>query len=110
MAAMVVAHVLRRAELSWSAAIREDPTAFTWRLLRETVTMARGEARDSRADGLHRALPDRPADAALLHERLGMEAKAAAALMGLGEAELHVQLQVARRILAGLNHDRNGAA
>ncbi|MFJ6382657.1 hypothetical protein ACIQI7_21980 [Kitasatospora sp. NPDC092039] len=111
LAALVVAQVLRMAELSWSALmLRDNPVAFTWRALRDAVTAARARVRDSRTDGLHRALPDRPADAALLHERLGMEPKAAAALMGLGEPELHVQLKAAHRMLAGLDHSQDGAA
>ncbi|MFJ8433898.1 hypothetical protein ACIQ9P_21620 [Kitasatospora sp. NPDC094019] len=100
LAATVVAQVLRRAELSWSAALRGDPAALTWDVLRESVTTARVEAPGAPADDLHRALPDRPADAALLHERLGMAPETAAALMGLGEPELQVQLRAARRILA----------
>ncbi|MGW4696653.1 hypothetical protein ACWEO1_30225 [Kitasatospora cineracea] len=112
LAALVVQQVLRRAELSWSTMLREqDPVAFTWQVLRDTVTQARPELPGAGADGLHLALPDPPADAALLHEQLGMAPKAAAALMGLGEPELHVQLKAARRLLA--EHtvpDRNGAA
>ncbi|MCX4755320.1 hypothetical protein [Kitasatospora purpeofusca] len=111
LATTVVAQVLRRAELNWSAALRGDPAALTWDVLRESVTTARGEAADAPADDLHRTLPDRPADAALLHERLGMTPKAAAALMGLGEPELQVQLRAARRILAELDPGgRNGGA
>ncbi|MFJ6776098.1 hypothetical protein ACIQOV_34945 [Kitasatospora sp. NPDC091257] len=95
----------------WSALmLRDNPVAFTWRALRDAVTAARAKVRDSRTDGLHRALPDWPADAALLHERLGMEPKAAAALMGLGEPELHVQLKAAHRMLAGLDNSRDGVA
>ncbi|MEU5385524.1 hypothetical protein [Kitasatospora cineracea] len=109
LAIRVVAQVLRQAELGWITMLRENPAAFTWRVLREAVTTARAEACDSQADGLHRALPERDADAALLHERLGMETGAAASLMGLGEPEVHVQLRAARRMLAGLDsHGREG--
>ncbi|MFH8340684.1 hypothetical protein [Streptomyces sp. AM6-12] len=107
LAMSVVAEVLRKAELSWDTLmLRENPLALTWRALRDSVTAARTEVRDRRADGLHRTLPDQPADAVLLCEELGMDAKAAAALMGLDEPELHMQIQAARRMLTGLGHSR----
>lgn len=104
---LVVSRVLRHAELSWSSALSGDPSSFTWRVLRDSVTQARSEAGLAPADELHRVLPDRAADAALLHERLGMPAKAAAELMGLHEPELHVDLMVARRMLADLGNRNN---
>ncbi|MFF0391854.1 hypothetical protein ACFYS8_24660 [Kitasatospora sp. NPDC004615] len=101
LAGLVVEQVLRCAELSWTQALNDDPAAFTWRVLRDSVTLASRQACDLRLDRLHRALPDRAADAALLHERLGMAPRAAAELMGLNEPQLHVQLMAARRLLAG---------
>ncbi|WKE71841.1 hypothetical protein [Streptomyces sp. WP-1] len=107
LAMSVVADVLRRAELSWNTLmLRENPLALTWRALRDSVTTARTETHESRTDGLHRALPDQAADAVLLREKLGMDTKAAAALMGLEEPELHMQFQAARRMLAGPGHGR----
>ncbi|MFE6049932.1 hypothetical protein ACFQ6N_04195 [Kitasatospora sp. NPDC056446] len=102
LAVRVVAQVLCWVELCWGVMLLGDPAAFTWRMLRDAVTVARTGARDSRADRLHRALPDRPADAVLLREGLGLAPRAAAALMGLDEPELYVQLKAAHRMLAGL--------
>ncbi|MFF2819470.1 hypothetical protein ACFVT9_28615 [Kitasatospora cineracea] len=96
----VVRHALRRTELSWPAVLASDPAAFAWRVLGEVVAEALACLPHPGADSLHRALPARAADAALLHERLGMPAGAAAELMGLAEPELHVELQAARRLLA----------
>ncbi|MFJ5922151.1 hypothetical protein ACIQF6_06010 [Kitasatospora sp. NPDC092948] len=101
LAGRVVDQVLRCAESSWTQALHEDPAAFTWRVLRESVTRASRQSCDHRQDRLHRALPARAADAALLHVRLGMAPRAAAELMGLNEPQLHVQLMAARRLLAG---------
>ncbi|MFY4717864.1 hypothetical protein [Streptomyces sp. LaBMicrA B280] len=111
LAASVVAEVLRRAELSWNTLmLRENPLALTWRALRDSVTTARTHTHDPQADVLHRTLPGQPADAVLLREGLGMDTKSAAALMGMGEPELHMQFQAARRLLAGRGHGRQGAA
>lgn len=105
LAMSVVAEVLRGAELNWTTLmLRENPLALTWRALRDSVTTARTEVHDSQADGLHRTLPDQPADAVLLREGLGMDTKAAAALMGMEEPELHMQFQAAHRLLARLGH------
>ncbi|BAJ27111.1 MULTISPECIES: hypothetical protein [Kitasatospora] len=95
----VVRHALRRTELSWPAVLAADPAAFAWRVLGETVALA-PLPRYPGADSLHRTLPVRAADAVILHERLGMPAGRAAELMGLTEPELHVQLRLARRLLA----------
>ncbi|MFD7642159.1 hypothetical protein ACFV4P_16050 [Kitasatospora sp. NPDC059795] len=100
LACRVVEQVLRRAELSWTQALHDDPAAFTWRVLCDSVTLAGRQTGDLRLDRLHRALPDRVADAALLHQRLGMAPREAAGLMGLHEPQLHVQLMAARRLLA----------
>ncbi|MCX4749177.1 hypothetical protein OG455_27355 [Kitasatospora sp. NBC_01287] len=101
LAERVVELVLRRTEADWAWALRDDPAAFTWRALCEAVTVARTNAPASRSDGLHRAMPDRAADAALLHEFLGLELAAAAALMGLEEPAVHAQLKAAHRWRAG---------
>ncbi|MFJ1936756.1 hypothetical protein ACIOGZ_29360 [Kitasatospora sp. NPDC088160] len=96
----VVQHALRRTELSWAAMLASDPAAFAWRVLGEVVAEALASAPHPDADSLHRTLPARAADAALLHEHLGMSADEAAELMGLAEPELHVELRAARRLLA----------
>ncbi|KDN86989.1 hypothetical protein [Kitasatospora cheerisanensis] len=96
----VVEHALRRTELSWPAVLAADPAVFAWRVLGESVADALARSARQGADALHRALPARAADAALLHERLGMPAGAAAELMGLAEPELQVELRTARRLLA----------
>ncbi|MFJ4676833.1 hypothetical protein [Kitasatospora sp. NPDC088783] len=101
LAEQVVALVLRRAKSHWAWALRGDPAAFTWQVLCEAVTLARKDAPASLSDGLHRAMPDRAADAALLHESLGLEPAAAAALMGLEEPAVHAQLKAARRWRSG---------
>ncbi|MFG2919844.1 hypothetical protein ACGF0D_44170 [Kitasatospora sp. NPDC048298] len=95
-----VARALRRTELSWSTVLTDDPATFTWRVLREAIADALAGLAAPDLDDLHRVLPARAADAALLHERLGMPMGAAAELMGLGEPELHVDLMTARRLLA----------
>ncbi|GLW59489.1 hypothetical protein [Kitasatospora phosalacinea] len=97
LAEQVVALVLRRTEANWAWALRDDPAAFAWRSLCEAVTLARKDAPTSPLDGLRRDLPDRAADAAILHESLGLEPADAAALMGLEEPAVHAQLQAARR-------------
>ncbi|RAJ45339.1 hypothetical protein K353_00837 [Kitasatospora sp. SolWspMP-SS2h] len=96
----VVRHALRRTELSWDAVLAADPAAFAWRVLGEVVAEALAAVPRPGADALHRELPARAADAALLYEHLGMPACVAAELMGLAEPELHVELLVARRLLA----------
>ncbi|MDH6709137.1 DNA-directed RNA polymerase specialized sigma24 family protein [Kitasatospora sp. MAA19] len=101
LAEQVVALVLRRAEADWAWALRDDPAAFTWRALREAVSVACKNAPTSPSDALHRVMPARAADAALLHEFLGLEPAAAAALMGLDEPAVHVQLKAARRWRTG---------
>ncbi|MFJ7275468.1 hypothetical protein [Kitasatospora sp. NPDC098663] len=108
LAKQVVALVLRRTEADWAWALRDDPAAFTWQALCEAVTLARKDAPASPLDALHRVMPDRVADAALLHELLGLEPDAAAALMGLDEPAVHVQLKAARRWRTG--RDSTGGA
>ncbi|MGX4733234.1 hypothetical protein [Kitasatospora griseola] len=100
-AKQVVGLVLRRAEAQWARALRGDPTATTWQALREAVTLARKNAPASPFDGLHRSMPERAADAALLRELLGMEPAAAAALMGVEEPAVQAQLKAADRWRAG---------
>ncbi|MGW4380692.1 sigma-70 region 4 domain-containing protein [Kitasatospora sp. NPDC004531] len=100
LAGRVVEQVLRRAESSWTQALNDGPAAFTWRVLHDSVTLASRQACDLELDRLHRALPARVADAALLHGLLGMAPREAAELMGLNEPQLHVQLMAARRMLA----------
>ncbi|MFF2954979.1 hypothetical protein ACFVVU_26975 [Kitasatospora sp. NPDC057965] len=102
LAAKVVASVLRRTEADWERALRDDPAAFTWRALCEAVTVACTLAPAAPSDRLHRAMPDQAADAALLHDFLGLEPAAAAALMGLDESAVHVQLKAAHRWRGGL--------
>ncbi|GGQ65537.1 hypothetical protein [Kitasatospora griseola] len=97
----VVQQALRRTELSWPAVLASDPDAFAWRVLGEAVADALARSARPGADALHRTLPARAADAALLHEQLGMPTGAAAELMGLGEPQLQVELRTARRLLTG---------
>ncbi|MFJ8430464.1 hypothetical protein ACIQ9P_04070 [Kitasatospora sp. NPDC094019] len=101
LAERVVALVLRRTEADWERALRDDPAAFTWRALCEAVTAARTLAPTAPPDRLHRVMPDQAADAALLHDLLGLEPAAAAALMGLDGPSVHVQLKAARRWRGG---------
>ncbi|MDY0816068.1 hypothetical protein [Kitasatospora purpeofusca] len=101
LAERVVALVLHRAQAQWSWVLREDPAAFTWRALCEMVSLARTLAQAPPSDRLHRAMPDRPADAALLHDLLGLAPAVAAALMGLDEPDVRVQLKAARRWSCG---------
>ncbi|WP_033259614.1 hypothetical protein [Kitasatospora setae] len=89
--------VLRRTEADWAWVLRDDPAAATWRTLREAVTLARKDAPASPSDGLHRSMPERPADAALLHEHLGLAPADAAALMGLEEPAVRAHLKAAHR-------------
>ncbi|GLW58654.1 hypothetical protein Kpho01_66650 [Kitasatospora phosalacinea] len=108
LAEQVVELVLRQTEADWAWALRDDPAAFTWQALCEAVTVARKNAPTSPPDGLHRSMPERAADAALLHESLGLELAAAAALMGLEEPAVHAQLKAAHRWRFG-NHPTGGS-
>ncbi|WP_327073240.1 hypothetical protein OG196_14435 [Kitasatospora purpeofusca] len=105
LAEWVVALVLCRTEADWERALREGPAAFTWRALCDAVTVARTFAPAAPPDSLHRVMPDQTADAALLHDGLGLAPAVAAALMGLDEPAVRVQLKAAYRWRGG----RSGA-
>ncbi|WP_380286059.1 hypothetical protein [Kitasatospora purpeofusca] len=97
LAERVVALVLRRTRTEWDRALRDGPAAFTWCVLREAVTAARALAPAPPPGGLHRVMPDQAADAALLHDRLGLAPAAVAAVMGLDEPTVRARLLAAHR-------------
>lgn len=86
----------------WGNLLREPrPEAGAWRQLRFQISTARHDSccRDPAVDQLYDSLPDLPADAVVLHCRLGMPVKAVADLMGVDSPLVAASLMAAMRRL-----------